>query len=313
MRQSAFSPIIIGTDISSSAAGLSMVDHPYVLPHSGERNLYLDSLEKLCTKYAPTLVIPGSDGEARVLVGEKPRYLDMGISIVAQSANVWKVTGDKLMLFKYCVQAGIAAPYTLPASPDNMESILRNYGQAVLKPREGSGSRSTFIVSRESNFPLSADNSFVVQEYVGPDSDEYTVGAYFVHHGGASRLQVLIAMKRRLERGNTISADIVQSAPFESVVTKLGELLAMEGYCNFQFIDKSGERLLIDVNARMSSSISIARAVGINYLDIALAERLKGRLPPFFRSIPGVSVVRYLEDFVYLTSSKPPEYNDHVF
>lgn len=60
-------PQIIASDISHRAPGFYWADKSFVLPHSSQTEEYLRYVKEICKRYKIEVILPGSDGEARIL------------------------------------------------------------------------------------------------------------------------------------------------------------------------------------------------------------------------------------------------------
>lgn len=297
-------PKIIATDISKTAAGLFWADEAFVLPHSSAMKTYLEKIRFLCKKHNVSVVFPGSDGESRILTYNADWKSNKNILLAASNKNVWNITGNKLNTYVMAKKLNVLTPVTKPFSILNFNQIAEDHGlPVVLKPRAGSGSRGIYYIRKSADIPEGINlDEYLLQEFVGNESSEYTVGAFFAKESSNNRLSSLVALQRTLLHGNTSYGEIISPQSFEEDITKIANYLALTGYCNFQFISKKERNYLIEINARFSSSISISQKAGCNFVELYLLDNLKNKLKPIFRSKPGKTVIRYMNDYVVETS-----------
>ena len=293
-------PRIIATDISSRAAGFFWADQSFVLPYSSQRKKYLDRIKEICRKYKVKVVFPGSDKEARLLA-ENSKQIKKVI-LATSSQKIWKVTGDKLLTNRLCKKLKIPTPKTYRLSLTNIQKLTKKTGYPfTIKQRSGSGSRGLKVVYEPASAKklLSEANprDYLLQEYLPPDQNEYTVGTYFDYHLRNYQNIVMIAYKRQLYHGNTIAAETVSPKIFKPSILALGKYLKLTGYINFQFIMKDKTPYLTDINARFSSSTSISLHLGYNWVETYLLNILYKVKPKKALYTPGIVIVRY---FAYL-------------
>ncbi len=305
------SPQILATDISLVAAGFYWADKSFMLPHSSQQNSYLASITEKSKRNDVRVIFPGSDMEARLLSAKNPD--PNFISIAASSEKIWDVTGDKLKLGELCMRLEIPHPATYNLTTDNVEKLIEEYGfPIVIKQRVGSGSRGMTIVrSRKDLKDIPFENlqdMYIVQEHLPIDDSEYTVGAYFDIHS-EEKNPVTIAYRRTLYNGNTATAITHKPEIFANTIKKLATNLGIVGYANFQFIMKGGEPHLIDLNARFSSSTSMALSLGYNWVETYLNNLLFNEKPTDFSYEMGIVIVRYFADLI-LPSEKISRINE---
>jgi carbamoyl-phosphate synthase large subunit len=141
-------------------------------------------------------------------------------------------------------------------------------------------------------------DDFMAQMIVGrPSGREYTVGAFGLGDGTTAGC---VVMERTLSReGATARARIRRLPDLEAIVAALASLFRPVGPTNFQFREHEGQYLLLEINPRLSSSVSLRAAFGYNEPEMCLEHYLGGRNPkaPVIRD---GSAVRYIEDAISL-------------
>jgi len=135
----------------------------------------------------------------------------------------------------------------------------------------------------------------MVQEIVGDDDHEYTVGVFGLGDGSLSQS---IAFSRKLSReGSTAKAQTVNIPELDAEVARLTALFKPIGPTNFQFRLHQGDYLLLEVNPRFSSSLSLRTAFGFNEPEMCL-EYFGEKVIPAPAVITQGTAVRYIEDVV---------------
>lgn len=297
-------PKIIATDVSKTAAGLFWADSSFVLPHSSEQHKYLEAIKFLCQKYNISAVFPGSDGEARLLSYTDKWKSQDSVLLASAGNNIWNTTGDKLNTYLMAKKLNVTAPMTMRFSPAMFKQIAETCGApVVLKPRKGSGNRGIYYIDKIEDIPkeLKLDD-YLVQEFLGAECLEYTVGCYFSKNGSDKTPNALVALRRKLLNGNTSFGEIISPQVFEEDIIKMAEYLDLTGYCNFQFIFNKDRNYFIEMNTRFSSSVSISQKANCNFVERYLLDNLKNKLKSKFRSKPGKTIIRYMKDYVIKTN-----------
>ena len=90
---------------------------------------------------------------------------------------------------------------------------------------------------------------------------------------------------------------MVKDTILENTVNKLVELLKPVGPTNFQFRYKNGKYLLLEINARFSSSNSIRTDFGYNEAKMCIDFYLNNKVPEKVVIKDGYAI-RYIEDYI---------------
>lgn len=295
-------PVIFATDISSTATGFIWSDKSFVIPEVSQPNRYSKCVDRICKENHIDIIFPGSNAEANFLSRRGQRLESP--TLATCSKNVWEVTGDKLSLHNFCLGLNLPTPLSYLLSLPNTEKLVHQKGfPIIVKPRSSSGSRGIKLVSNTEEAQSVIKNianpeEFIVQEYLSGESDEFTVGSFFDMWSNERQGPVTIAYKRSLYYGNTIHTETVSSDEFYNTISEIGNLLRIRGYCNFQFIKKGDVPYLTDVNARFSSSTSMALKLGYNWVRTYLENLVYDIKPGEFTYPYGVVIARYLADVV---------------
>jgi carbamoyl-phosphate synthase large subunit len=302
-------PKIIASDISTAAAGYFWGDKSFVISHSSREENYLKCIKRICNKHKVRVIFPGSDGEARILANNSSKLNN--INLATSSKIIWNSTGDKLLISRLCSKLKVSSPRTHPLSIPNAKKLLKKTCLPVtIKQRIGSGSRGIEIISNFKDIVKIVKknkSNYIVQEYLPVENNEYTVGTYFDLFSNDHSNPIMIAYKRVLYHGNTISAETVNAKPFKKSIQKIGKYLKIKGYTNFQFIMKNNTPLLTDINSRFSSSTSMSLILGFNWIETYLSNLLYKVKPRGIDYKQGVVIVRYFKDIVL--TRKPHHYD----
>jgi len=168
----------------------------------------------------------------------------------------------------------------------------------LAKPRRSTASKGITIIHSREDFYYwknKLDKDFMVQEIVGDDEHEYTVGVFGLGDGSFSQS---ITFSRKLSReGSTVKAQTVDIPELDEEVKKLTALFKPVGPTNFQFRRHKRDYLLLEVNPRFSSSLSLRTAFGFNEPEMCIEYFVENSKPN-----PAVirqgTAVRYIEDIV---------------
>jgi len=132
----------------------------------------------------------------------------------------------------------------------------------------------------------------VVQEYLRPDDEEYTVGA-LVFEG---RCEGAVALKRTLRHGNTHTAISDGYTDVETFVCRVVERLpGAFGPINVQLRCTDRGPVIFEFNARFSGTTPLRVELGWNEVEATLHHVLKGAPLPAARLRRGL-MLRFLSE-----------------
>lgn len=305
LRHSELKPRIIATDAEPLSVGLFRADAGYLLPRADRHpEDYLRRLTQLCSDERIDLIVPGSEIEMKILAPRRQEIEEeTGATLALNDAQWIDVFTDKWRTVEELRGSGIAVPDSvLPADDRDLAAFLENRGYPlIIKPRFGSGSKQVFRI--ESTAQLEFFRSYVpqpiLQEYLEPDDEEYTVGVY-KSRSGAEVFQ--IAFHRSLAAGLTYKAKVVFAEDIAEVCRAFARAFDVWGAFNIQLRRTAGGVKVFEVNLRPSSSAVMRAHFGFNELDLTLRD-LFYQQPLKSPEVRGGYAFRYWDE-VYVRSEE---------
>jgi carbamoyl-phosphate synthase large subunit len=307
LRQSALRPRIVGTDARPISIGLFCADASYLMPHVAvDEAAYIRRLKEICKAEAIDMVCFGSETELeRVAPYAEEIEADSGAKPMVLSPAALERMMDKWEMVQHLrTVPGLPWPDTTLASDDEATRALvgRHGFPLVLKPRRGTGSKHVSVVRDEAQLEglrrLVPDA--IVQEYLLPDDEEYTVGTYTSPRTGYVGE---IIFRRVLDAGGTYKAEVVEDDEIAAVCRRAVEGDDVWGPVNLQLRKTAHGVCIFEMNPRFSGSVTMRAHFGFNELDMALLDIVLGQDVPRPRVRKGYGL-RYLEE-IYL---EPGEY-----
>jgi carbamoyl-phosphate synthase large subunit len=283
---------VFATDITAYSGGLVTAEQGFVVP-SAEHPDYLKTITAICTKYAIKLIVPGSEPELLALARNSARLESQGILLIANDYELIEKCNDKWKAFLTFRANGIPCPDSV--LPDDYDAFIREHGFPILlKPIRGRGSKNLYVARNESEYIFyssklrESDVSFLLQEYVGTGSEEYTVGVVcrkdrsVVGSIAVRRLLEGISRQERIPSGDSIveiSTGITQgivedNKPIQQQCEHHAVRLGVTGPANFQGRLVNGVFVVFEVNARFSGTTPFRAVVGFNDVDMIIRDRL---------------------------------------
>ena len=184
LRQSTLKPRIVATDSDPLSVGLFRADRAYVLPRiADDQASYMKRLTEICLAEGVAMVCFGSEIEMRRLA---PHAHDIeqetSARLIVNDPQYLEPFMDKWKTVCLLREKGLPVPDTVLATdPDDVRAFLaRHPFPLIVKPRHSSGSKNLFVVrsSRQLDLAVGFVDERVLQEYLLPDDEEYTVGIY---------------------------------------------------------------------------------------------------------------------------------------
>ena len=294
---------IIGVDMSSDPSARFVVDTFYRVPPATDPR-YCEILLNICRKEKVDIYFPTISAEVSVIARRKSDFEANGTRVSISDIHAVEISNDKLEAYKYLEMNGIPVPkyygvYTVKDFIDGCKVMGYPRKPVCLKVVNNSGSRGVRIIDanrdRYQLFAHEKPNSFFVSyedmlstlqsvekldkmmlvEYM--PGNEYTVDL-LADHG-----KVLYMVGRE----NVVS---MMSIALESVVTRIEsayetsrmivEALKFDGNIGFDFMkNEKGIPVLMDINPRLTATVSVTAAAGINLPYLRIKQLLGEPLP----------------------------------
>jgi len=275
LRQSVLRPRVVATDADPVSVGLFRADAGYVLPRvTSDEPRYLSRLEEVCRRERVDLVCFGSEIEMRRVAPVRAELeRRTGAKLVVNDTVLLERFMDKWGMFEAMRGAGLPVPETVLASDEAgvAELVARRGLPLVLKPRHGSGSRDLHLVRSTEELAWLARHVAepVLQQYLLPDDEEYTVGVYRSHRTGYLGQ---IAFRRSLAAGLTYKAEVVADEEIAETCRRVVEMFDVVGPVNLQLRKTTEGVRVFEINPRFSSSAPMRAQFGFNEAELCLRD-----------------------------------------
>ena len=292
---------VIGLDKRHSSFGASICDAYELKPEVEEGSeAYLTFWETLLERHKVDLIMPGISIDMYFLNANRAVFDALGVKLALNSSELIELTRDKLEFHDAMEDWGV--PRIPTSVPQSWQKALTDLGSAPLlfKPRRGEGSAGQVRLRDERDFEYwtqsTAHGSWMIQQIVGSDDAEFTVGAFGLPGGGF--LDEMIIMRRRLTRaGNTGLAEVKDHSVIRQASRRIMSQINAIGPTNLQFRLEGDRAYLLEINPRFSSSCSLRTRFGFNEAAMSLDHYLLG-LPPTAPSLREGQAERYSADHV---------------
>ena len=251
-------------------------DHSHAVPLACDAE-FVNEVKRICRDLSVDVLVPGVDEELEQLAA---RRSDFGATtLLLPAAEFIRTMLDKFEFASRLRAQGIYVPRTKLL--DDPEPWLTF--PCIVKPRRGRGSRGVVIVRDASelatlrNSAGESSNKSVVQELA-------TGTEYSVQVVGDGRQVVRAVFPARIisKRGITISAIGEHNEIVIDACTQIHEAVPSAGCYNVQGILDDDQRFLpFEINPRVSTTLCLALASGIDPIEILMSPPGNKGLIPF--------------------------------
>lgn len=288
-----FDVYLVGIDADPTAAGRLLCDRFEVLPMvESDEETYLEKLLALHEEIGIDAYIALSDAESRFAARHRDMLRTKGIQPSVSSAETVRVMTDKLLMLQRLEQCQVdTGPFRGVDTLDDARRALEAFGyparRAVIKPRDGRGSRGVLIADGdEPTFRrllperfcgtgtfeslrgamdregMSFERLICVPYFDGPVFDIDCIAVAGELTDAAARLRQLKNPLWPTSTGHRVTMDPATLA----YARELCAAFVVDGAGDFDVVLVDGERpLLFDAGARFSGSVGGSFTAGANF------------------------------------------------
>lgn len=262
---------IVGACISPNSTGLNLCDAAHVSPYAHEPN-FIGWVVDICNQEKIDIILTGVEEIILALETSRTKWeKETDTIFISSDLKILKIGGDKLLTAQWLKDNGLN--YPLSADNENsasIETLINQCGFPLFaKPKNGKGSRGIFKIKSRGDFDLVPAKDYCIQAYLGDDTREYTVGCYVDRTG---IIQDLIVMRRKLENGTTVRAEIVQEELIRAECIRICAALKPKGPLNIQLRMHSGVPVCFELNVRFSGTAPMRAKLGYKDVEALIRE-----------------------------------------
>lgn len=295
---------IVGVDMTADPSAKHMVDAFYRVPAATAPE-YVDIILEICKKEKVDVYFPNISAEVSAVSARKEEFDALGVKLSVSNMESVAISNNKLHTYQALEKAGIPVPryygvHTVEDFVEGMKYMGYPKKPVCIKIVDGSGSRGVRIIdstkSRYDIFVHEKPNSFYIsyddmlsmlQSAKEPLHEMMLVECM---HGPEFTVDLLAEKGKALYIVGRNNVDSMMSIAQESVVQydelayrvseQVIDLLKMDGNVGFDFMrnDKE-EAVLMDINPRITATISLLAAGGVNLPYLRVKQLLGEELP----------------------------------
>lgn len=270
---------IVAADADPRSVGLYL-GAPAVLVPLARDPKFVPGLVEVLRMYEVDALFVGTLAEMQIVAESRERIeRESGTCVLIETPEVLRIANDKYATATMLEAAGL--PHARSALSDNsveLEALADTAGFPLFaKPAVGSASRGIAVLrgyEELTAFVSERGSGWVVQEYLGDGSREYTTGVYTTLDG---RTMDVMSMWRDLQFGLSYKTEVRAFPEIDDYAIRVAEALGATGPCNVQSMltDNRGP-VCFEINPRLSSTSPIRAAFGLNEVELLLRERVLG-------------------------------------
>ncbi|KJS22165.1 MAG: hypothetical protein VR72_07375 [Clostridiaceae bacterium BRH_c20a] len=279
---------LIGCDINNYPASKNQVDFFYNAPSAKDQGMYIDFLNKLCSKHNIDLIIPSSEIEIKVLSKTRNFFDENQIKLLINNDHIIDIFMDKLKTIKFFEENKIFYPKTFLF--ENFEDQL-DY-PFLVKRKFTAGSKGIFIVedAQDLEYYRKKYSDSIVQEIVGDSEKEYTIGVF-----SDGNKTFNIAFQRKLGFGSLSRfVKLVNDPKIDELAKNISNFIHLKGSINIQVRkDEKGEYIPFEINPRLSSTLAFRSYFGFEdlkwWIDMIYGDEIEYK--PIYKAGIGVKTL----------------------
>ena len=285
---------IVGACISHLSTGLYMCDEACISPYANEDG-FMKWLIGLCNEKKIDIVLTGVEENIRRIARDIDEFRAGTKAVFVSSTYEQLLIGqDKLATCRWLKENGCNYPdfVELPDREGAFRLAEKSGYPLIAKPVSGKSAQGLLFIRDEEELSAAAElEGYVLQECLGTDKDEYTVGCYCNKEG---QLMDVIVMHRDLKHGTTVHARVVDNAAIRAEAEKICRAYRPGGPMNIQMrLDKNGRPVCFEMNVRFSGTTAMRANFGFRDVEAMIREYILGQ------DIKECFHVRYGEAFRY--------------
>jgi len=260
-------------------------DRHFRLPWASDPN-YVAKMVDLCGRLNIDILVPGVDEELLPLARNT---MEFGATrLLLPHAEYVETMLDKLQMIRALSDKEIPVPYSCALNED----LKKIHFPCICKPRSGRGSRDVYVldsladaISLASTKGEMAEKT-LVQDKVG--GVEYTVQMLADADG---RLRAIVPVRVGIKRGITLRAETELEPLVINACEHIHTAIPTGGCYNIQLmLTADGKALPFEINPRVSTTLCLSVAAGIDPISIFLGDCTTEGMVPF---TAGVTLQRH--------------------
>jgi carbamoyl-phosphate synthase large subunit len=281
---------VIGCDMSLDNASKFIFDKVLTLPACKAEN-YAASLQEIILSENIDIVLPIAEPELRMLAQKKSYSYFLDKTLICANIEALEIGFDKYATIEFLKANHLPFPET-----NIISNVIEPQLPCILKSRNGSGSKSVFIIETMVDFIFYKKKypDFIIQELLKNGEEEYTCGVFRSIKG---EIRTII-YKRKLTGGFSGYGIVVEDEKINSLLIKVAEGLNLRGSINIQLrMDEKGP-CIFEINPRFSSTVRFRHMMGFEDVIWSIQDALKMELSKYVKPNIGTEFYKGFVEYI---------------
>ncbi len=278
LRYSQIECHIIGACVNINTIGDLWCDEVIGCPYANDEN-FINWLINVCQSKDVDLLLTGVE-ENLYIISKNIEFIKKQTKTVCIVSDYEKIVigQDKLLTCKWLKENGFNYPlYAESGNKEAVNSLVEKVGYPLIaKPRKGKGSHGIFKVKNYQDLEKFFNfNNYVIQQCIGNDDMEYTVGCYYDKRGNSI---APIVMQRWLNDGATWKAQVIFDKNIKDECQKICKAFKPMGPMNIQLrLDNNERPVPFELNVRFSGTTPMRTHFGFRDVEAVIREYFENK------------------------------------
>jgi len=295
---------IIGGCVKINTASDLWCDETLETPYANDP-VFIQWLIDICNQKNIHLFLTGVE-EILYTVAENIDLLKKNTNtiFIVSDFQMLKIGQNKLFTCKWLKDNDFNYPkYALSQNRQEVEALCKEVGfPLIAKPVNGKGSHGLRIIKDSDDLEnLYSVKDLIIQQFIGDENSEYTVGCYMCRNGKAVEP---IIMQRWLNNGATWRVRVVKNEKIQRQAINICKVFKPMGPMNIQLrLDKNGIPIPFELNVRFSGSTPMRTYFGFHDIKATVSEYLENKSVDDLFEIKTGEAFRYVNEIYNFTDS----------
>lgn len=298
LRKSCYECNIVGIDIFSDAVGQKWCNK-FIQGVRADSKNYIKFINTIIKEERIDLVLPGIEQDLKAMI-DNFSLLEENAKYSLNNKQLFNVFYNKKKTYNFLEDKTNLIPNLYNCSNFYLNAKDKLKLPFILKQDISYASKGVTLIENEEDFNYYLNkfgNDCMAQKYLDILNNEYTCSIFGLGNGEFNNP---ICLQRELSAEGATNKAI--NIPIEEellkTLTTISKECNFEGPTNIQFIKCENKYLLLEINARISSSTSIRNLLGVNEAEMCIEYYLFDKIP-YVREQRYEKIVRYIEDIIF--------------
>lgn len=232
-------------------------------PYANDKSFCL-WLSGIINMYSIDIVVSGVEEIINEVAKNRDFFKSQNVDFAFESNEKIQIFQSKLATSKWLRDNKIRYPKFFSSEDNSRFDVEFFFGidRLILKPNSGKSSQGIRIFDYSDFDKVCVPEGYIVQEYIGDESEEITVGC-LLHNNKVYQCQ----LRRELLNGHTMKVELICNSLVTEYCEKIVRLINPKYPINIQLrIDKDGLPVCFEINLRVSGSAPFRHL--LNFRDV---------------------------------------------